>query len=332
MRAQSPGAWLGLMLCAVPAWGAAPDRPWLQEPLAPLPIEATEDPARVRLGERLFADPRLSHDRQRSCATCHPLDNAGVDGYRRARATRNLKLLRNTPTIFNLRYDLFYNWDGAADNLQAHNEKVLLSPALMATQWPELLARLGADPIYGAEFARCGLQLTPESVLDVLAAYERSLTTPDSRFDRFLRGDPAAINDEERHGYELFKDFGCRSCHQGINVGGNLRQKFGVFEDTAAGAAAGEPADAGLWNDTHDELDRGVFRVPSLRNVALTAPYFHDGRAATLELAVATMARVQLGRRVSPADVQAIVAFLRTLTGEYQGRPLQRRSAAGQAP
>lgn len=293
-----------------------------QEPISPLPLSVAEDRAKVQLGERLFQDTQLSHDRSRSCATCHPLDAGGMDGAPRARALDNVKVLRNTPTIFNLRYDLFFNWDGATESLPVHDEKVLLSPALMNTTWPELLGRLRPDADYASGFARAyPTGITRESVLDALATYERTLTTPYARFDRFLAGERTAISPGEQQGYQLFKSYGCVACHQGINIGGNLLQVFGVFDYPDLGPDC-KDSDQGRYTITKDEADRRVFRVPSLRNVAVTAPYFHNGCAATLAVAVNTMARVQLGRSIRPQDVRLIIGFLNTLTGDYAGRPV----------
>jgi cytochrome c peroxidase len=158
--------------------------------------------------------------------------------------------------------------------------------------------------------------------LDALVTYERSLITPNARFDRYLRGDREALTAEEQRGYQLFKAYGCIACHQGVNVGGNLFQKFGIFQDPVAPRRPGAAADLGRFLVTGAARDREVFRVPSLRNVALTAPYFHDGRAPTLEHAVITMARVQLGRTLTGEESGVIVQFLHSLTGEYQGRSL----------
>jgi len=294
------------------------------EVIVPLPRSVPADPARAALGGRLFADPLLSRDGSRSCASCHPLEHGGVDGLPRARASDGRALLRNSPTVFNLAFDLFYNWDGATESLPTHDARVLRNPALMGMDEQELLVRLKRDPSYRQAFAQCypgGISVG--NVLDALATYERTLVTPDSRFDRFLRGERSALNAEELRGYGLFRSLGCIACHQGQNIGGNLLQRFGVFEDTSAGRRAGEPVDYGRYVATGDEADREVFRVPSLRNVAVTAPYFHDGRAPTLSMAVATMARVQLGRNVPEQDIASIVAFLGTLTGRYQGRELR---------
>jgi cytochrome c peroxidase len=147
--------------------------------------------------------------------------------------------------------------------------------------------------------------------------------TPNAPFDNFLRGDKNAISAQQAHGYDLFKNYGCASCHQGSNIGGNMFQKFGIFAAPMPNGTIVNDGDLGRWTITGADRDLGVFRVPSLRNVEVTAPYFHDGRADTLPEAVAIMARSQLGREIPPADVTDIVAFLNSLTGEYNGHKLQ---------
>lgn len=160
-------------------------------------------------------------------------------------------------------------------------------------------------------------------MLAALASYERTLTTPNSRFDQYLRGRREALTEKERQGYRLFKSYGCVACHQGMNVGGNMFQRFGIFPHPARWRMVEiRWPDHRRFQVTQVERDRHVFRVPSLRNVALTAPYFHDGQAATLESAVDTMAQVQLGKTLAPEEIGLIVSFLRTLTGEYRGQPL----------
>jgi cytochrome c peroxidase len=282
----------------------------------------------VALGERLFHDARLSGRNAIACATCHNLAHGGADGQPQAMAATGIRLSRNTPTIFNVAFNAAYNWDGGARTLEAHAERVLLSPSLMRTTWPELLTKLQAIPDYRAAFtALYPGRLLPAHVLDVLATYERSLVTPNARFDHYLRGHTEALSADERRGYDIFKAYGCVACHQGVNVGGSMFQKFGILQEASASHDPTRPIDLGRFLLTQVPRDRGVFRVPSLRNVALTAPYFHDGRAPTLEAAVAIMARVQLGRTLSQEDNHAIVQFLCTLTGEYQGRPLTTASA-----
>jgi cytochrome c peroxidase len=294
-----------------------------QEPIAPIPLSLSLDPSRVALGERLFHDVRLSHDNTRACTTCHPLQRGGMDRRPGAITANGTLHPRNTPTIFNVGLNAAFNWNGIANTLEAHAEIVLLHPSLMHTTWPDLLAKLQADADYVTRFNTAYAEgLTPANMLDALASFERFLLTPNARFDRYLRGKRHALTAPEQQGYRLFKSYGCVACHQGINIGGNMYQKFGVF---AAPGGVGSPAavvDLGRYVVTKVPRDRGVFRVPSLRNVAVTAPYFHDGRAATLEWAVDTMAKVQLGRTIPPEEIGLIVQFLHTLTGEYHGRPV----------
>jgi cytochrome c peroxidase len=291
------------------------------EPITPLPLDVTLDLKRVALGEHLFGDAKLSGDNSRSCATCHSLDNAAIDGKARAIATDGKARLRNTPTLFNVGYNFAFNWDGATSTLEDHAQRLLTNPAVMNAKWPDLLAKLGNDANYPALFVAAYPDgLTQANVLNAIATFERSLTTPNARLDRYFRGDRQAVSEEELRGYRLFKSYGCVACHQGMNVGGNLFQRFGIFQNPGDSSAG--DSDVGRFRVTAVERDRGVFRVPSLRNVALTAPYFHDGRAPTLEIAVETMGRVQLGRELEGEDIKAIVQFLRTLTGEYRGKTL----------
>ena len=294
-----------------------------QEPIIPIPLSLAFDPQRVALGERLFHEVRLSHDNTHACATCHPLQRGGMDRQSHARAANGIAVLRNTPTLFNVGLNAALNWDGSATTLEVHAERDLLHPRLMHTTWPELLAKLQADADYVTGFTTAYAGgLTSANVLDALASFERSLLTPNARFDRYLRGERQALTAPEQQGYRLFKSYGCVACHQGMNVGGNMYQKFGIF---AAPGDMGSPAtvvDLGRYFVTKVPRDREVFRVPSLRNVAVTGPYFHDGRAPTLEDAVETMARVQLGRTITPEEIELIVQFLQTLTGEHHGRPV----------
>jgi cytochrome c peroxidase len=329
-----------LLTLAVPA--ASPRDAGPAEPIAPLPLTVAVDRDRAALGERLFHDPRLSGDGRRSCATCHPIDRGGMDGVTRSAMAGGEPHPRNTPTVFNVGFSAYLNWDGAATSLEAHAEGVLLNPGLMNARWPDLLGRLRGDGDDAARFRAAYTDgVTRANVLDALATFERSLATPNARVDRYLRGEREALSDAEQRGYRLFKSYGCASCHQGVNAGGNLFQKFGIFADPdgawasgasgdgagparrgAEGRAGDGGADPGRYGVTGVPRDRGVFRVPGLRNVAVTAPYFHDGRARTLEVAVDTMARVQLGRQLAPDEIAAIVAFLGALTGEYRGRPV----------
>lgn len=294
------------------------------EPISPVrPRAAASDQARVALGERLFHDPRLSHGDRVACASCHELDRGGDDGLVRAVSAAGAALDFNTPTVFNAGSNFRLNWRGNFRTFEEHNEAVLLDAALMNTTWDEVLSKLRADPGYSQGF-NAAYRAPPdrENVLDALAVFQRSLVTPNAPFDRYLNGDPEAITPEEQQGFRLFRDYGCAACHQGVNVGGNLFQKFGVFANPFAGRKTLTEGDLGRLTITGRDRDRQVFRVPSLRNVAVTAPYFHDGRTASLPEAVEIMGRNQLGREIGRRDVDLIVQFLGTLTGEYRGRSL----------
>ncbi|HKU94335.1 MAG TPA: cytochrome c peroxidase [Vineibacter sp.] len=290
-------------------------------PISPVPLSVPLDGAKVRLGDALFHDVRLSHGDGVACASCHRLDAGGDDNRVLSPSSDGRPLDFNTPTIFNVTLSFRFNWRGNFQTIEAQNEAALLDPRLMNTSWTELLAKLQADAAYRSAFAEAyGSPPERAHVLDALAAFQRSLLTPNARFDRFLRGERDAITDQEKRGYALFQAYGCAACHQGVNIGGNLFQKFGIFEDPFAWRSEVTKADLGRFTITGDRNDRHVFRVPSLRNVALTAPYFHDGSADSLPRAVEIMARNQLGRTLAPQEIEDIVKFLDTLTGEYQGR------------
>jgi cytochrome c peroxidase len=187
----------------------------------------------------------------------------------------------------------------------------------MGGKWEDILRTLSADPSYAASFSAAYPDgVTKANVQNAIAAYERTLITPNSRFDRYLRGEANAINAAEKAGYTKFKQYGCAACHQGVNVGGNMFQKFGVMGDYFKARGKPTAADLGRFHVTKLEADKHVFKVPSLRNVVNTAPYFHDGAAKTLQEAVEIMFRYQLGRVASSEDKASIILFLNTLTAE----------------
>jgi len=274
------------------------------ESITPIPAPPAADPLKLALGERLFEDPGLSRNRSRSCLSCHDTRHNGADANRHDRAIDGAELFLNTNTVFNAALSFRLNWEGDVKALESHVAASLESPRTMDITIDEALGRLRTNPEMATRFEKAyGHEPDRASLLDAIATYERSLLTPGSRFDRWLEGDEAALSEEEQRGYELFESFGCISCHQGVNVGGNLFERHGIF----APLAAPKPE---------------ILRVPSLRNVAVTPPYFHDGSAATLEDAVRRMAAAQLDRTLSDQQTSAIVAFLRTLTGTYRGRPV----------
>jgi cytochrome c peroxidase len=295
-----------------------------EDAVTPLPLTQPLDTRKVELGNRLFNDPMLSGDGSVSCAHCHDLATGGVDRLPRSLGIGGKKGTINAPTVFNSGFNFRQFWDGRAETLEDQIDGPLQNPVEMGSSWPQAIAALYKNPQYRSEFNTLYLDgIQPRNVKDAIATFERSLVTPNSRFDRFLRGDQAALNHEELAGYRLFKQIGCTSCHQGLNIGGNMYQKLGIMEDYFAVRGNINQADLGRFNITKREQDRYYFKVPSLRNVALTPPYLHDGSAKTLEEAVQVMARYQLGRELKTTEVNRIVAFLHTLTGEYLGKPLQ---------
>ena len=281
-----------------------------QEPITPIPAAPALDQRRLSLGERLFADRRLSGDDSRSCLSCHDIQSNGASANARDLTPEGGPIALNTPTVFNAALNFRLNWEGNFRSLERDAEQTLRNPAVMASSAEEAARKLRADPETGRQFREAyGREADAPALLDAIATYLRSLVTPGARFDRWLSGDADAITPAELSGYQLFKSLGCIACHQGVNVGGNLFQRHGVFHPIGSA----EPA---------------LVRVPSLRNVAATAPYFHDGSAPSLSEAVKTMGIAQLDRKLTETQIAAIVTFLETLTGSYRGRPIAAGAAA----
>jgi cytochrome c peroxidase len=304
--------------------GSAPHLATQEDPIDPVPIDREFEPKKVELGRDLFADPILSPDGKTSCLTCHMFDKGGADGVVKNDLPDHDPAAVNTPTIFNVSLNYRLHWNGKADELGSQLEIPITSKRVLATTYDAILGRLAASPTYPSRFREVYPDgLTKETFRDAVVTYEQSLITPNSRFDRYLRGDKTAITNDEEAGYQLFKSHGCISCHQGVNVGGNLFQKFGAMHDYFKDRGHIAEPDYGRYNVTKREEDRYYFRVASLRNVALTAPYFHDGSAKTLEEAVQVMSRYQLGRKLTAEQTRILVLFLKTLTGELDGKPLE---------
>lgn len=295
----------------------------INEPLQPIPLDIKLNEEKVKLGEKLFNDPQLSHDNSLSCASCHALNKGGTDQMVRSIGIKGTVGEINAPTVFNSGFNFNQFWDGRADSLENQIDGPTHSSIEMGSSWPEIIGKLYKSPEYVTTFKKLysdGIQ--QQNIKNAIASFERSLSTPNSRFDKFLRGDTNALTSQEKEGYRIFKENGCVSCHQGVNLGGNMYQKFGVIGNYFAARGNATKADLGRFNVTKDEQDRYVFKVPSLRNVALTSPYFHDGSAKTLQEAVGVMAKYQLGRRLSQKDTDLIIQFLTTLNGEYKGKAL----------
>jgi cytochrome c peroxidase len=300
---------LSLLVGAVPVIEADPQTvspmpASRQEPITPIPQPPVADTRKLALGESLFGDSRLSHDGTLTCLSCHDVHINGADRERRTKARDGSAFWFDTITIFNAALSFRLNWEGNFRTLEAQTESSLTNSANMNTSVNEVLSKLNADPKMTRQFSDA-YDHPPDrtSLLDAIATYERSLLTPSSKFDRWLAGDSAALSTQELTGYGLFKSLGCVSCHQGVNIGGNLYQRHGIFRPL---------------------VPRGpeLLRVPSLRNVATTAPYFHDGSVATLDDAVRKMAAAQLDLTLSDEQISAIVAFLNTLTGTFRGAPV----------
>jgi cytochrome c peroxidase len=315
--AASALAALLLLGASSPAFAAPP-----HEPIEPLPLTLNVDPARAEIGRQLFQDVRLSANGKLSCATCHDAAKGRADGRARSIGFRGEATGVNAPTVFNSAFNFVQFWNGRAASLEAQIDGVVQNPVEMGSKWEDVVAWIRRDPAYKKAFTTTYKDgVTKANIQNAIASFERTLITPASRFDRYLRGEASAITPFEKTGYAKFKQYGCVACHQGVNVGGNMFQKFGVMGDYFKQRGNPTEADLGRFLVTGDEADKNVFKVPSLRNVALTAPYFHDGSVPTLEGAVDVMFRYQLGRTASSSDKAAIVAFLKTLTGEPETKP-----------
>lgn len=290
---------------------------------APEPLRALEAPEvnmdKVYLGRRLYHDPILSGDGTVSCASCHSLDHGGAEPRRTSTGIGGQVGPINSPTVLNAHFNFVQFWDGRAADLQEQAGGPVENPMEMGTTFPEAIERVKTDAwyverfavIYGGEDA-----ITKENITDAIAEYESYLVTP-SPFDAYLAGNQDAISEQARRGHATFKEVGCASCHMGVNVGGTMYQKMGVVQNyfEQRGGELTE-ADNGRFNVTRNESHRHFFKVPTLRNVALTAPYFHDGSTQELAEAVRIMGRVQLGRDLTDAQVGDLVAFLESLNGE----------------
>ena len=282
-------------------------------------VPVTVPEGKKQLGQKLFRDPLLSIDQSFSCESCH---------YQQYGYGLNSKLtkdrlgdhsLLNSPGLAYSSLMLYQNWSGKFPTLEDQLNAVITNPKAMAMNWPELIKRLKAAPHYPALFKSAGYkQINQQTITDAMVAYETSLTQP-SRFDAYLLGDLDRLSETEKQGLSKFKQFGCVSCHQGIAIGGNLRQKMGVMRDYIPQHELGLTLHDGFYSITRNAADKHFFRVPTLRNVALTAPYFHDGSAATLEEAIEVMFRYQLGIDPTEEDVADIAQFLHSLSSiEYE--------------
>jgi len=279
------------------------------EPIKPIPEHINVNTQKAALGRKLFFDTQLSADNTINCASCHILSEGGDDNLPSSFGIYGQKGPINAPTVYNALFNFRQFWDGRAATLKEQASGPIENPKEMGSSFKTLIPRLKKTP-YNEEFHKIYKDgITKANIADAIAEYEKTLITPNAPFDRYLRGDKHAITKEQKEGYELFKAKGCISCHHGVNVGGNLYNKFGIFQESKS-------KNFGRYNVTHKERDKYYFKVPSLRNIARTAPYFHDGRTYDLKQAVYIMAKYQLGRKITEEEVNKIVAFLKSLNGE----------------
>lgn len=294
------------------------------EPITPIPLELELDQEKVALGDRLFHDPILSSNDTISCASCHDIARGGTDRLIASVGMLGANTGLNSPTVFNSGFHSRLNWDGRAATLEDQIDGPITAEKEMGgMSWSDVVDKLSQSSEYVTYFNQIYPEgITSDNIKNAIAVFQRSLYTPNAAFDKYLRGDEAAISAEAKEGYSLFKSYGCITCHQGMLVGGNMFQTLGIFGDYFADRGQITKADLGRYNVTQDDRDRHAFKVPSLRNVTLTAPYFHDGNPQTLEQAIKLMGKYQLGVDIPQQDVDLIIEFLRTLQGEYQGKPL----------
>ena len=275
----------------------------------PIPQSIKVDKQKASLGKKLFFDPILSKDKTLSCASCHNLFDNGADKTAYTKGINGMLGYFNVPTVYNAVYNFRQFWDGRAKDLEEQVLTPIINPVEMGNSIEEVLKDL-KNSKYDLLFRVIYEDgVSKENLAEVIAEFEKTLTTPNSMFDKYLKDKHFVLSPKIMNGYRLFKEKGCISCHNGVNVGGNLYNKFGIYEDANS-------KELGRFNITQREEDRYVFKVPSLRNVELTAPYMHDGRIKTLEEAINLMSMYQLGRKIPKDELSSMVEFLKSLTGE----------------
>jgi cytochrome c peroxidase len=316
-----------ISLLGATALALAADDPLMQQAqglFQPIPPEppamkgVTSTPAMVTLGKDLYFDPRLSRSHNISCNTCHQIGLGGVDMLPTSIGHKWQKGGRNAPTVLNAVFNVAQFWDGRAADLKAQAGGPIQNPIEMGITHEHAIEMLNAipgyEPLFKAAYPDDKDPITMPNVVTAIAAFEATLTTPNAPFDKYLRGDANALTAEQKEGLKLFIDTGCASCHSGINIGGQMYAPFGVVE--RPGADILPPNDKGRFAVTKTVSDEYVFRVPPLRNIELTPPYFHSGQVWDLNQAVGIMATDQLGKSLNDDQVAKITAFLKSLTGD----------------
>ncbi|MCS6203291.1 cytochrome-c peroxidase [Shewanella baltica] len=283
------------------------------EPIEVIKAVKVTEPEKVELGKMLFFEPRLSKSGYISCNSCHNLATGGVDALPTSVGHNWQQGPINSPTVLNANYMLAQFWDGRASDLQAQAAGPIENPKEMGYSHALATQTIASMPAYRAHFAKVygDEKVTIDHLTDAISTFEKTLVTPNSPFDQYLLGKQDAISVDAKAGYQLFKSKGCVSCHNGPAVGGTMYMKMGLIKPFHTN----NPTE-GRIAVTGKEADKFVFKVPTLRNIELTYPYFHDGSVWTLEEAVNTMADIQLGQKLSDKENLEMVAFLVSLTGD----------------
>ncbi|MFA7004069.1 MAG: cytochrome c peroxidase, partial [Verrucomicrobiia bacterium] len=293
------------------------NHPLFASPILPLVAPKGLNPDKVTLGRKLYHDTRLSGDNTLSCASCHDLKKGGTDQAQFSTGIKGQKGGINAPTVFNATHAFVQFWDGRAANLQEQAAGPVANPVEMGAKWEDVPAKLKGDKEYVDAFAKLYPEgITKASITDAIATFEMSLVTVNSRFDQFLLGKADALTADEQDGYRLFLADGCYKCHVGQAMGGESFERFGRHGDYCAERGNPTPADDGRFSVTKKESDRNKFKVPTLRNIALTFPYLHDGSTSDLNKVVKLMDKYQLHADIPDREVELVVKFLKTLTGE----------------
>ncbi len=283
-----------------------------KELITPLPQNVKYNKEKAMLGKKLFSDTRLSRDDTISCESCHSLKDGGADNKKFSHGVDGKMGTMNSPTVFNSAFNFSQLWSGKVKTLAQQVPLSLFGSDVMDMDENQAILKLKNDSSYVSEFSNIYTNgITLENIVDAIAEFEKALVTPNSKFDKYLRGDLTALNEQEKHGYKLFKSYGCISCHNGVNIGGNLYQKLGIFKPYTDNKTK-----LGRYDITKNEDDKYYFKVPTLRNIALTAPYLHDGSKKTLVDVIEVMLEYQIGRLAEKKDIEDIALFLKTLTGE----------------
>lgn len=288
----------------------------MSDTITAIPLDNSYDKKKAYLGKKLFYDVRLSGDNSISCSNCHNLYQGGANSTKYSFGVGGQMGHINTPTVFNAVYNFAQMWEGSAKNLKEQALMPITNPIEMNATVRDVVFKLKQDIKYKKEFDEIyDDSITGDNILDAIAEFEKALTTPNSRFDKYLRGDKSAISKYEADGYRLFKEYGCISCHNGVNLGSNLYQTIGVvkpYTDKSIDAKY----NLGRYNFTKKVDDKYMFKVPTLRNIELTAPYLHNGSLKDLKSVVKFMLEYQVGVSISEDNINKLVAFLKTLTGE----------------